>query len=335
MNYGTIKIILLAATLLTSFSLFALNCSVCKKNIRGRYIKDNKNRAFCSQKCYEKTVPVCAKCKKPCLKGAFIFQKKHYCSKKCVESVSKCQNCDQPSRQIRIIINQDGKKLMLCARCVNLPKCYFCNLPYKTKTLPDSRVICLDCQKTAISSHDTIRKRVRFIRNKLKSMLNFDNSHHIELAITGLAELEKNSENLYRGANQKQLAMMRYYYEISEKTDYRGRKTRTLQREKCKIFILDHVPSEMLDDAIAHELAHDYLRHHVGTVKDLKLEEGFAEVIAAMFNKSMQRPHLNKRKENNPDPVYGGGYRAVSKLMKQKGFNGTVQYIKAHSKSLL
>ena len=331
MNYGTTKIILLAATLLTSFSLFALNCSVCQKNIRSRYLKNDKNKVFCSQKCFAKTVSKCAKCRKPCLNGSYIFFKKHYCSKKCLEAVSRCKNCDQPSMKIRVIVNQDGKSMMLCPQCVNLPKCYFCNLPYRTRQLPDSRHICKDCSKTAVSSHDEIRKRVRFIRQKLKSLFGFDNTHHIELEILPLDRLEQQSSQLYRGEGQQRLAMMRYSYEISERTDFRGKKSKSLKRQKCKILILDNVPADLLDDALAHELAHDYLRHNAGNVKDLKLEEGFAETIAAAFNNAMQKKHLNKRKENNPDPVYGGGYRAISKLMKTKGFRSTVQFIKAHA----
>lgn len=308
---------------------FALNCKICKKEINGRYMKDKHNNVFCSEKCFAETAPKCTLCKKACVKGIYTFMKKPYCSKKCLEQISKCANCDTPSQQIRIIINTDGTQMLFCPSCAGNPKCYFCSLPYKTRKLADGRHICQTCRKTAVSSKQQILSRLKYVRKKLNQLYGFDMNHYIELIVLDLNELERESGGIYQPAGGFRIALMRYNYEISEKKARRGRTVRKLQNEKCRIFILNNTPRDLLDDALAHELTHDYLRHNAGKISDLSVEEGFAETIASQFNKAVKKPHLNKRKEANNDPVYGGGYRKISKILKQKGFKKTVEYVKS------
>ena len=74
----------------------------------------------------------------------------------------------------------------------------------------------------------------------------------------------------------------------------------------------------MLRDALAHELTHDHLRHKVGKVNDLASEEGFCELVASLYNIKTNNSKLNKAKEVNPDPVYGGGYRKMRSIYEKK-----------------
>ncbi|MBR2509120.1 MAG: hypothetical protein IKB71_05170 [Lentisphaeria bacterium] len=314
---------------------FALDCSVCGRKIRGNYIKDNKNNAFCSKKCFATTVPKCEYCKKPCTKGAFTFFKKYYCSKKCLNQVARCQSCSQSTTKLRIIINQDGTKIMLCRNCANQPKCYFCVLPYRTQQLNDGRWICFNCRKTAVTDPAAVQKHFKNVRNLLHKLFGFDPNHKIELHILTLPQLEKESKSLYRIQGGGRMALMRYEYEIQEKSNFHGKKTRKLTKQRCRMFVLSHTPLDLLKDAIAHELTHDYLRHNAGNISDLKIEEGFAEAIAAKYNDAVKKSHLNKRKQNNPDEVYGGGYRTMSKMLKERGFAQTMKYIKSRAKPIL
>ena len=162
-------------------------------------------------------------------------------------------------------------------------------------------------------------------------MYGFDPNHHIELIVLNLTELEKECQEIYSPAGGGRIALMRFNYVINEKKDFRGRKKRSMSQQKCRIFILNNTPEHLLEDAIAHELAHDYLRHNTGKYKDLAIEEGFAETIAAEYNKSVNRSHINNRKNNEKDPVYGGGYRKMSEYMRKNGFRKTVQFIKSNS----
>ena len=314
---------------------FALNCKICHKKIRGNYLKDEKKNVFCSKKCYAATVPKCEYCQKPCTNGAFTFFKKYYCSKKCLHNVARCQSCNHSTTQIRMIVNQDGTKIMLCNKCANQPKCYFCVLPYKTQQLDDGRWICFSCRQSAVTSNEEIQQIFRSIRSSMHKLFGFEPTHKIELHTVSLPQLEKESKNIYRIQGGGRMALMRYEYEIMEKTDFRGRKTRSFSKQRCRMFVLSSTPRDLLKDAIAHELTHDYLRHNAGIISDLKIEEGFAEAIAAKYNDSIKKSHLNKRKQNNTDPIYGDGYRSMAKMLSERGFSKTMQYIKSRAKPIL
>lgn len=166
-------------------------------------------------------------------------------------------------------------------------------------------------------------------------MYGFDINHTIELNIISLPQLEKLSRDIYKMENGSRVALMRYEFTVNEKSDWRGRRSKSLAKERCRMFLLDNIPLDILEDSIVHELTHDYLRHNVGKVENLSVEEGFAEAIAAEYNKTVRRTKLNTRKQNTPDPVYGDGYRKMSAMLKKLGFKKTVQYIKTqHSKAL-
>ena len=63
------KKILLLLLLFSLAPAFALNCSACKKTIKGKYLKDKNGTSFCSEKCFASTAPKCTRCKKPCIRG--------------------------------------------------------------------------------------------------------------------------------------------------------------------------------------------------------------------------------------------------------------------------
>lgn len=313
----------------------ALNCSVCRKKIKGKYMQSKDKKIFCSKTCFAQTAPKCNSCKNPCVEGVFTFMKKTYCSKNCLEKVSRCNSCSTPTSKIFIIVAPDGEKLFFCSNCVKNPKCFFCTFPRKTKKIYDGRHVCSICLKNAVTSHDEIRKIFRKIRHKLHRMYGFDINHTIELNIISLPQLEKLSRDIYKMENGSRVALMRYEFTVNEKSDWRGRRSKSLAKERCRMFLLDNIPLDILEDSIAHELTHDYLRHNVGKVENLSVEEGFAEAIAAEYNKTVRRTKLNTRKQNTPDPVYGDGYRKMSAMLKKLGFKKTVQYIKTqHSKAL-
>lgn len=167
-------------------------------------------------------------------------------------------------------------------------------------------------------------------------MYGFDPYHRIDVVILPINKLEQQSQNIYKADKSVRLALMRYTYKITERISKSGRRSnRRLTDEKCTLYILDYIPSDRLDDTIAHELTHDYLRHNVGQIKDLKLEEGFAEAVAAKYNTAVKKSHLNLVKENNPDPVYGDGYRMMSKMLRERGWQMTLKYLRTHATPIL
>jgi len=61
---------------------------------------------------------------------------------------------------------------------------------------------------------------------------------------------------------------------------------------------------------------------------DAREAEGFAEYVAWLMNVIYGQPQLNRRMEDNPDPVYGKGFRRMKKLADKKGgLFGLISYL--------
>ena len=195
--------------------------------------------------------------------------------------------------------------------------------------MSDGRMLCGRCDKLAVRNPEEVKAIFRKIRTDLAARFGYDNKHRIELLQVGAERLEKESGSIYQPSGGRRMALMCYRNKVTIRTFPDGRKQKTVSDETCQIFILNTVPRDMLIDALAHELTHDYLRHHVGEVKTLANEEGFCELIAALYNEKNGTAYLNKAKKEQPDPVYGGGYRKMDGIYrKNRSFQKTLKYVK-------
>ncbi|MBQ8756213.1 MAG: protein DA1 [Lentisphaeria bacterium] len=303
--------------LLMPFLLAALECSQCGKKIRGNYVKTD-NASYCSRKCFRKTLPVCARCGKACEKGYLTMMKKKFCSKRCLEQTFRCAVCRKGMESTVILTLPTGEQVMVCRPCSQGPKCYFCALPNGGGVLPDGRNICGRCRSSAVTDPQEVQRIFRQVRGNLARWFGFDHRHRIQLKIVDYPELRKAAKNIYMPGGGRQLALMQYNQEVTTRTYSDGRRENFVSKESCRIYVLKSTPELMLRDALAHELTHDHLRHKVGKVNDLASEEGFCELVASLYNIKTNNSKLNKAKEVNPDPVYGGGYRKMRSIYEKK-----------------
>ena len=72
-----------------------------------------------------------------------------------------------------------------------------------------------------------------------------------------------------------------------------------------------------LAEVLAHELAHDWMQMNYRNISDLKIKEGWAEYVATRVNSLYGRDYMNRRIEENPSDIYGGGYRHISNMAKK------------------
>ncbi len=353
----TIALMIFCALAFAPLSIWALNCSLCNVTIKGRYVTiegqalctscyqknqprcdvcnkkltkfvQSDEKKYCSQTCFAKTLPSCSFCHQPCLKQQITFQEKLFCSQRCMDSMFKCYVCQGTLRKSRIFVNPSGKDFMICSNCAIKDKCFYCLLPLPTKTLNDGRKICQSCDNSAPKSDHEIRAIFKDIRNDLAKMYNYDNRHNIGLKIVDNHILQKVSASIYMPEGGKQLALMNYQAEIAT-TKRNGKTQEHITKEICTIYVLKNTPKERLIDALAHELTHDHIRHNVGEVKELANEEGFCELVAALYNKAKGQEYLNNHKTTNPDPVYGDGFRKMWKIYQNnKSFEKTLKYVK-------
>lgn len=329
------KFLFLFLSFLFIFQLAAatLRCSICRKKIRGRYFKSS-GKAFCSQKCFNKTKPVCAACGKRCTQGGYKKKNKFYCSKKCVETtLPKCALCNKPFRQGIVIKLPEGDKIY-CKQCGSLPKCFACALPVASGTyLKDGRFLGANCGKTAIFSEAAGQKLFNKIRARIRGKLNWATNHRIRFRLVDSKTLQKASSNYEPGM---EMGLFKHSYTIKTKTEtsytlFEGKKEKieTYRTDnRYTILILSGLPKRKFIEVCAHELGHDWMQGNYPKIKNLKVKEGWAEYFATRVNDIYGQRFMNKRMETNKNKIYGGGYRFIRDYIKQHGIKGLMQYFK-------
>jgi hypothetical protein len=331
------KFLFVFLSFLFAFQLTAatLRCSICTKKIRpgSRYFKSDR-KTFCSQKCFNKTKPVCTACGKRCVKGAFKKKDKFYCSKKCIETtLPKCALCQKPFRQGIIIKVPEGDKIY-CKHCGSLPKCFACSLPAASgRYLKDGRFLGAACGKTSVFSEAEGQKLFKKIRAEIRSKLHWGTSHKIRFRLVNSNILKKASANYEPGM---EMGLFKHSYTIKTKTEtsytlFKGKQEKTEKYRtdnRYTIFILSGLPKWKFIEVCAHELGHDWMQGRFPKIKDLKIKEGWAEYFATRVNDLYGQGFLNKRMEVNKNKVYGDGYRFIRDYIKQHDIKGLMQYFK-------
>ena len=329
------KILFLLLSFLFIFQVAAasLRCSICRKKIRGRYFK-SKGKTFCSQKCFNKTKPICAACGKRCLRGMFSKKDKFYCSRKCVETtLPKCGLCSKPFRKGIIVKTPEGNKVY-CKHCAALPKCFACALPSPSGTyLKDGRFLGADCAKTAIFSESAGQKLFNEIRATIRSKLNWATNHKIRFRLVNSKTLQKASSNYEPGM---EMGLFKHNYTIKTRTEtnytlLNGRQEKTkkyITNNRYTIYILSGLPKWKFIEVCAHELGHDWMQGAFPKIKNLKIKEGWAEYFATQVNDLYGQSVMNKRMKANTNKIYGDGYRFIRDYVNQHGINGLMQYFK-------
>ena len=173
------------------------------------------------------------------------------------------------------------------------------------------------------------------VRNTMRFSLGIVTKHPITFSLVDPVTLHRLS-----GARNEQMSeqgLFRYNAEVERVStrNFFGRKTGEnvyKKREDIRIFVLDHLPRIRMEHVIAHELAHDWMTAFYPGIKEDWIKEGFAEYIAWRYNQYKKRNEMNRRVENNPDPVYGEGFRKIRDIAKQRGFGGLRKFLESKSK---
>ncbi len=306
----------------SSFDLAAaviLRCKICSWQISGRYIKGSDGHSYCNRKCFEKTLPRCGNCQKICRGRVLKAKNILFCSKECVEKsiLPPCSNCMKPMKKWMNLPSPYGQ-FNYCYDCWALKKCLLCTRPgKKLEKLPNGSHICKNCNKDIVHNIDELRKIFDQVRRDLAIRFNFPNDHHINLEMRSFAQGEKWDINREFGFYKYQGNVI--FSEPGVIGKLRKQKTTVrFENEKCTIVVMDHLPKNKAVEVIAHELAHDFMKHRWYFIKSDLLKEGFAELIAAEYNRYCGNERWNYRMEINPDKIYGNGYRLMRSYL-QKG----------------
>ena len=320
-----------------ALSAAGLVCSNCRKTINGNYLKTPDGKVFCSQKCYEQTLPRCKVCGKVLSGQSIKSGNDYYCSQECFSSqLPVCQGCGRHSG--RGMVFKSGKDVFYCEECAQLPKCFSCMLPaVGGSALEDGRSICGKCTKDAVNDQDQAEKIFNAVRELMKTKFDICTGHRIKLRMVDLPSMQRRSPDYAPG-----MEMGLFVYDATINTVQKETVTLSGIKEETQtfrsnvsytIFFLKGTPAHKLVEVFSHELGHDWMQEYYPSVTDLKIKEGFSEYCAYMVNKSYHQESMNQRIKNNPDPIYGDGFRTIYKIGGENGdFSAIRRFLRQHSK---
>jgi len=99
--------------------------------------------------------------------------------------------------------------------------------------------------------------------------------------------------------------------------------------------ILAGLPQVSFEGVASHELGHAWLFLHEVDPLEPWEEEGFCNVLRYLWHRnhdSAEAAHWVKILMEDPDPVYGEGFRKVRDLLKPIGLPAALQYLDQHKR---
>jgi hypothetical protein len=105
--------------------------------------------------------------------------------------------------------------------------------------------------------------------------------------------------------------------------------------EVVEIRIAGGQPPLQFGSAVAHEIGHAWLTQHGNRRPELDIEEGFCELFAHGWLKQQRTPladELRRRIRENPDPIYGEGFRKVHASATQYGVSTVMESLARHGR---
>lgn len=295
-------------------------CDSCKKPL-DKNIQHKKERLY-HPECYQRLfAPRCKHCQTP-IEGAYIKAEAGAYHKTCYESLHDltCILC-QASIEGPYLQDHWGQKAHPSHGQDPTASCHVCaRLVQKsqTKVLADQRLVCQGCQHTEIISPQQINQaKVEAIQ--LLQNVGFD-------YIPDYVKIEMYAQQ----------ALINERMRASATGNIHGY-TRTAQRNipgyglilEHSIHVLNGMPRLAFMGVLAHELLHVWINErHLKHLKPLHVE-GFCNLATAlMYTQAatdQDRPLaevLLQRLNEDPDPVYGDGYRLMSAELTQRGWPG-------------
>jgi protein DA1 len=111
-------------------------------------------------------------------------------------------------------------------------------------------------------------------------------------------------------------------------TDVRWTQVMSVRRYNISIALVAPMPQTLFRGALAHELGHVWLMTESITKLSELETEGFCELLAYLYFSGESAPEAKSqisRMQENPDPVYGDGFRHVLAIYKRTGLEAIVR----------
>ena len=281
-------------------------CAICQNYIMGEYMRyeDKKTglETTVCQKCGG-TAEKCFVCGVPS-NNLNDTQGKRVCGA-CLQRAGKCHGCG--NYILKVGYNYDVAEQSYCAECEKTtPKCDVCGLPSGPSPvrLSDCRIICPDCEGTAVKDVATVRALYDAVAAFLVREYGMEIGHVSEISFKELPELAELGKDAPTA--EKNVIPLGLFSRKGDKVD---------------IFVQNNLPRNLLTGVIAHEYAHAYMYEKSPEFKDTEITEGFAEWIRyktlMRLNDEKGAKLITLRKD-----IYGSGFQKVVDVEKAAGLQG-------------
>jgi hypothetical protein len=216
-----------------------------------------------------------------------------------------------------------------CARHrTQYPECYVCQRPVchrltdGGKKYQDGRVVCMLCRREAVDDQEQARRVMRQVQVRMTRYDLDTRRISIPLEMVPLTRLTAKGVSGPMARLQGQTIKQTHLLDGEE---YK----RTIET----LYVLGGLPPVYLENVLAHELGHVWLfMQHVDDLPE-DLEEGLCNLFAYLLHQEQTSPearHCIHLLEENPDPIYGDGFRRARAIYEQRGLpallRGVAQY---------
>ena len=182
-------------------------------------------------------------------------------------------------------------------------RCVFCSRPHPSsnpagwRPFSRARMRCDTCLSDAVETQEEARRRLPAVRAHMAS-IGVELAARVRVRVIDPAEVDQlvgDDDDVLLGLTDQWVG---------------GR-----QRVRVEgIRILKGLPAVHFGRAVAHEIGHAWLAQHGSEFAAPEVEEGVCELFSYAWLKRQVTPvaiRLREAVRTNPDPVYGGGFRAV------------------------
>lgn len=275
-----------------------MQCSICQREITHKFIQDSEGQYHIP--CYEQN--------------------------KC----PKCDVCLQPIRG-KYLIDPWGQYSHLVHQRQRIQQCHCCSRVIGAKTsnggiqYGDGRIICGICKITEITDSQQIKHAKGLVIEQLMAV--------------GLDYIPN-----YIAVSLADRRLLNTRLGVHQKTNSYGF-TKTLKKEhptlgpimEHSIFILYGLPRLFFLGVLAHELLHVWLNERQIKLPEKEME-GFCNLGTYAIYQQNGTPLANlllERLQNDPDPIYGDGFRKMQKRLLKKGWAQVIDEVQNYQPSSL
>ena len=298
------SLVLITILLFSQNAFGALRCSLCGKEITGKYVTyPNLGINVCEQ-CQE-TKPHCEKCDVPVNK--LIMVGGHGFCERCAPTIEVCHSCGEAIMG-EFTFFEGNESLKYCMKCTNkYPRCADCGAPSGPDgtQLDDGRYLCPDCRRIAIFDAGFITPIKDRVRSFMEGNMGMPVKHEITFSLENQVFMKEKSKGAQGDLNG-------LFYR---------------KGDELNVYVVYGLRERDLLSVLAHEISHAWEAENCDDKLPLEEQEGFAQWVA--YKTLIHFSHDDfARLMTTGDNIYSRGLNKMLKIEADGGAKAVFEFIK-------